>query len=242
MNSITGESNLGNCWNIIGIAGDHNCPELSHFIHCRNCPVYSAAGRNLLERTIPENYRHEWTQFFYETKLATGNRLEHLPKADDNLAKTKKHTVGIFRLQKEWLALPAQVLKETISPSLIHTIPHRSNEIFKGLVNIRGELQLCISLSNLLHLETVQALPDALSPIVYARMIVIAKGGNTWVFPVDEFYGLSRFNNFELRDAPNSATSTINTYTKGFFHWQSRSLSYIDDELLFMSLRRKLLS
>ncbi|MBD2292696.1 chemotaxis protein CheW [Anabaena sphaerica FACHB-251] len=249
MNSITELSNVESCWNVIGIAGDafgkpsyRTCPELSHFIHCRNCPVYSSAGRNLLDRSIPENYQNEWTQFFSKTKVEGKNKLVNFQPESETLTTTQTLTVAIFRLQKEWLALSAQVLKETISPTLIHTIPHRSNEILKGLVNIRGELQLCISLSNLLHLETVQTLPEALSPIVYSRMIVIEKGGNTWVFPVDEFYGLYRFHDDELRDPPNSATSAINTYTKGFFHWESRSLSYIDDELLFMSLRRKLLS
>lgn len=241
MNSLTGSSNIEDCWNVIGIAGDNNCPELSDFIHCRNCPVYTSAGRNLLERAIPENYQYEWTRFFAEIKLATENGREDFYKESDNLAKTANITVGIFRLQREWLALSAPILKETISPSLIHTIPHRSNEILKGLVNIRGELQLCISLSNLLHLETVQALPDTLSPIVYACMIVIQKESHTWVFPVDEFYGLYRFHEHELRNAPHSATSAINSYVKGFFHWQSRSLSYIDEELLFMSLQRKVL-
>ncbi|MBC5796771.1 MAG: chemotaxis protein CheW [Sphaerospermopsis sp.] len=242
MNSITELSNLESCWNVIGIAGDRTCPELSDFIHCRNCPVYSSAGRNLLERSIPANYQNEWTQFFSDTKAEGKNKLINFPNSSEIVTTKQTLTVAIFRLQREWLALPAHILKETISPTGIHTIPHRSNEILKGLVNIRGELQLCISLSNLLHLETIQNLPLALSPIVYSRMIVIEKGGNTWVFPVDEFYGLYQFDDDELRSLPNSKTSTINTYTKGFFHWQSCSLSLIDDELLFMSLKRKVLS
>ncbi|MBK1987935.1 chemotaxis protein CheW [Sphaerospermopsis aphanizomenoides BCCUSP55] len=234
-------SNVERCWNIIGITGDRTCSELSNFIHCRNCPVYSSAGRNLLERSIPKNYQHEWTQFFAEAKVEAGNKLVHFQTESEILPTTESLTVAIFRLQKEWLALPAQVLKETISPTLIHTIPHRSNEILKGLVNIRGELQLCISLSHLLHLEAAETVPESLSPIVYSRMVVIEKSGNTWVFPVDEFYGLHRFHNDELRYPPHSATSVHHTYTKGFFHWQSRSLSYIDDQLLFMSLQRKVL-
>ncbi|WP_413174259.1 chemotaxis protein CheW [Anabaena azotica] len=239
MNSITEQSNLEKCWNVIGIAGDRTCSELCHFIHCRNCPVYSSAGRNLLERSIPENYQQEWTKFFSKTKIEAGNQL--VTPESDSLATTQTLTVGIFRLQREWLALSAQILKETISPTLIHTIPHRSNDILKGLVNIRGELQLCISLSHLLHLETSETQPDPLSPIVYSRMIVIEKGGNSWVFPVDEFYGLYQFRHDELRYPPNSATSVSHSYIKGFFHWQSRSLSYIDDQLLFMSLKRKVL-
>ncbi|MTJ51476.1 chemotaxis protein CheW [Anabaena sp. UHCC 0253] len=242
MNSIAELSKIARCWNTIGIVGDRTCSELSHFIHCRNCPVYSSAGRNLLERSLPENYQSEWTQFFAETTVKADNELSLVPVKSDILTSTKALTVAIFRLQREWLALPAQVLKETISPSLIHTIPHRSNEILKGLVNIRGELQLCISLSHLLHLETAETTPESLSPLVYSRMIVIEKAGNSWVFAVDEFYGLHKFDDSELRDAPNSATSAAHTYIKGFFHWQSRSLSYVDDELLFMSLRRKVLS
>lgn len=234
-------NDLESCWNVIGISGDRTCSELSRFIHCRNCPVYSSAGRNLLERVIPANYQQEWTQFFSNTQLDHKNTLVHFPQTTEISPQTQTLTVGIFRLQQEWLALASQVLKETISPTLIHTIPHRSNQILKGLVNIRGELQLCISLSHLLHLETVQTPPVALSPIVYSRMIVIEKDSDTWVFPVDEFYGLYQFADNDLRESPNQVTSVINNYTKGFFHWESRSLSYIDDEILFMSLKRKVL-
>jgi chemotaxis-related protein WspD len=245
MNDIIPQSKLDknpdNCWNVIGIGGDRTCAELSHVVHCRNCPVYSSAGRNLLERSIPENYQNEWTNLFSQTKATIFSNQENLALKSDNLLTTTTLTLAIFRLQKEWLALPAQVLKETISPTKIHIIPHRSNEILLGLVNIRGELQLCISLNNLLHLETNLAPATALSPIVYQRMVVIEKESHTWVFPVDEFYGLHQFADHELRDPPNHAASTIDSYTQGFFHWESRSLSYIDHELLFMSLIRKVL-
>lgn len=33
--------------------GDRSCLQLSEVKHCRNCPVYAAAGRALLERPIP---------------------------------------------------------------------------------------------------------------------------------------------------------------------------------------------
>lgn len=228
---ITDNSQAQNCWNVIGIAGDRSCSQLSQFIHCRNCPVYSSAGRNLLERYIPEHYQDEWTQLFAKTSI----------KSSENLTNNDTFTVAIFRLQKEWLALSAQVLKESISPNKVHILPHRSNKILRGIVNIRGELQLCISLTNLLHLETSEKTADTLSPIIYSRMVVIEKGGNKWVFTVDEFYGLQTFDQQQLKDAPNGTNSVAHSYTKGFFHWQDRSLSYIDDELLFRALGRKIL-
>jgi chemotaxis-related protein WspD len=238
MNADT-TSTVERCWDEIGIAGDRSCPKLADFIHCRNCPVYSSAGRNLLERSLPANYRQEWTQLFAVKK--NDSDVQHYHTASHPLATTNTHTVLIFRLQKEWFALSAQVLKETVTPSSIHTIPQRSNQILRGLVNIRGELLLCVSLNNLLHLETAETQPQSLSPLIYSRMVVVEKGGHAWVFAVDELYGIQKFNTDELRHSPSGATSVAQTYTKGFFHWRSRSLSYLDDELLFTSLNRKVL-
>ncbi|BAY32960.1 putative CheW protein [Nostoc carneum NIES-2107] len=219
---------MNNCYNLIGIAGDRSCPELPNFIHCRNCPVYSNIGRQLLERTIPENYRHERTELFSQER-ADAKTL--------TIAETL--TVVIFRLQGEWLALSTQVFKESISPTLIHTLPHRSNQILRGLVNIRGELQLCISLTHLLNLETANTPTATLSPVVYPRMAVVEKAGSVWVFSVDELYGIQRFQQRELRDTPNSMTAATHHFTKGFFYWREKSLGYLDEELLFTTLDKK---
>jgi chemotaxis-related protein WspD len=239
------KSNHERCWNAIGIGGDRSCPELLTFTHCRNCPVYATAGRHLLERAIPENYRHEWTQLLAHRRAGLGNNaitsVEHSHPQSDILPATATLAVVIFRLQREWLALNAQVFKEITLPSPIHTLPHRSNQILRGLINIRGELQLCISLSNLLNLEVADTLPPALSSIVYSRLVVVEKAGSTWVFAVDELYGVQRFHQDELQDAPNSLTPATHTYTKGFFHWRSRSLSYLDEELIFTTLSKKVL-
>ncbi|MBW4559595.1 MAG: chemotaxis protein CheW [Mojavia pulchra JT2-VF2] len=245
MNSYTIPSNNESCWNAIGIGGDRSCAELSTFTHCRNCPVYSTAGRHLLERTIPENYRHEWTELLAQKRAGAESKLlmspEHSHVQSYVLPATETLAVVIFRLQREWLALSAQVFKETTSPSPIHTLPHRSNQILRGLMNIRGELQLCISLSNLLNLEATDTPPQPLSPMVYSRIVVVEKAGCTWVFAVDELYGVHRFHRDELRDSPNNFTPATQTYAKGFFHWRSRSLSYLDDELLFTTLSKKVL-
>ncbi|MBD2500814.1 chemotaxis protein CheW [Anabaena azotica] len=218
---------MNNCYHLIGIVGDRTCPELAHFIHCRNCPVYSNIGRQLLERPIPENYRREWTELFSQTRAES-----------DTLTNTETLTVVIFRLQREWLALSTGVFQETISPTSIHTLPHRSNHILRGLVNIRGELQLCISLTHLLNLETADTPVAALSPVVYPRMVMVEKAGSVWVFAVDELYGVQRFYQHEIRDNP-SVTATNHNFAKGFFYWRGKSLGYLDEELLFTTLDKK---
>jgi chemotaxis-related protein WspD len=228
------------CWNEIGTEGDRSCSQLSTHAHCRNCPVYAAAGRYLLERSIPEHYRHEWTQLLAES------RVEQNPQMPTYAVRTTETlTVVIFRLQREWLALPAQVFKETTPKSMIHTLPHRHNQVLRGLINIRGELLLCVSLNHLLNIESSDTSLPVLSPVVHSRMVVIEKLGNAWVFSVDELYGLHRFHRQELRDASRSMTQATQTYTKGLFSWQpanfqtSQTVSYLDDELLFTTLARK---
>ncbi|MEH1923526.1 chemotaxis protein CheW [Nostoc sp.] len=249
MNPIVTPLNIERCWNFIGIEGDRSCPQLATHTHCRNCPIYSTAGRHLLERSIAENYRHEWTQLLAESRVDE--------KSFSGLPTTQTLTVVIFRLQREWLALSAQIFKEISPPSVVHTLPHRRNQILRGLVSIRGELRLCISLSHLLNLEVADTPVQTLTPVVYPRMVVLEKAGNTWVFGVDELYGVHRFHRDELQDPPKSLTQT---YTKGLFHWQSgvsqerflscgtlrerratltHSVSYLDDELLFTTLARK---
>ena len=51
------------CWNRIGVYGDRSCPELSTFVHCRNCPVFAAAARSLLRPPRPEGYLAEWVRW-----------------------------------------------------------------------------------------------------------------------------------------------------------------------------------
>lgn len=233
-------SQVERCWNVIGIEGDRSCSQLSTHAHCRNCPFYSVAGRYLLERTTPEQYRHEWTQLIAESKTEKNPQMPTY-----GVATTETLTVVIFRLQREWLALPAQVFKETTLPTVIHTLPHRHNQVLRGLINIRGELLLCVSLNHLLNIHKSDTPPQVLTPVVHSRMVVIEKAGNAWVFPVDELDGIHRFHRRELRDASRNMTQATQTYTKGLFSWQkanfqsSQTVSYLDDELLFTTLARK---
>lgn len=222
---------LQSCWNQIGIAGDRSCPELPTYTHCRNCPVYSLEGRRLLERNVPADYGQEWAAL--------------MAAPTQTLLSSSRKEVGqaiaavFFRVQGEWLALPASLFKEVTSASTIHTIPHRSNQILLGLVNIRGELQMCVSLAHLLTLEA--ASPSSKRTITPPRMMVLEREGDRWVFPVDEIYGVQRLRLDELKPAPTNVAKSTNTYTKGLISWRNTHVSFLDDELLFYTLSRRAL-
>ena len=53
---------IDDCWNRIGVKGDGTCGELKAVFHCRNCPVFAAAGQRLFEGPPPDTYLDEQTR------------------------------------------------------------------------------------------------------------------------------------------------------------------------------------
>ncbi|MEL4897582.1 chemotaxis protein CheW [Crocosphaera sp. Alani8] len=234
------------CWNDIGVSGNSSCPELKTVFHCRNCPVYRGAGRTLLQRDSPEGYVEEWTDILtkdwqQDEYKAKEKRLGLVKK---EIASDEITALIIFRVAKEWLALPAWVVKEITHIHPIHTLPHRSNHVFTGIVNIRGEILMSILLRNLLSLPSVELdeenndskYSSSLVPVIYKRMIVIEIQSNRWVFPVDEILGVYRFSSKQLRDTPVVISKTPDTYTKKILTLEDKNINYLDYELVFYEL------
>jgi chemotaxis-related protein WspD len=211
------------CWNKIGVYGSGACEELQKFIHCRNCPVYSQAGVQLLDRPMSPEYRREWSEHFaLEKKAAAPARI----------------SVVVFRVGAEWLALPTNAFQEVAERKLTHSLPHRRQAIVIGLVNIRGELLICVSLSRLLGLET-RVLKESRRHL-HDRLMVVHWDGNRLAFPVDEVHGVHRFQPQELKEAPVTVAKATATYTRGIVLWQSKAVGFLDADSLFSSLNRSL--
>ena len=149
-------------------------------------------------------------------------------------------SLGIFRLGKEWLALPVPLFQEVTEQSIIHTIPHRSNKILLGLVSIRGEIQICISLGELLGLETTNPHHNITS-IVYKRMVVVEKEGSRWVFGVDEIYGVYRAPQDSFSNVSTTISKATGTYTKAIIKWQDKNVICLDDDLVFNTINKRVL-
>lgn len=228
---------LNDCWNQIGVMGDRSCSKLASVMHCHDCPVYAEAGDSLLEREPPPNYLDEWINILAEIPVE-----QEETEGDEIVIRTAEAiSVMIFRLGNERLAFPVKSLQEVTHPCVIQPLPHRSNNLFLGLVNIRGEILLCASLSHLLNLvlnEESSPIPNAINT---KRMIVAGEGIDKWVFPVDEVHGVYRFHDKELRDAPVVISKAAEAYTKGIINWQGKKVNYLDSELLLYSLNQKIL-
>ncbi|MCT7950050.1 chemotaxis protein CheW [Ancylothrix sp. C2] len=235
---------FNDCWNQIGVMGDRSCTQLKTVIHCHECPVYAAVGDSLLEREPIPDYLQEWISILEETPQTQNKR-----ESNEAIIRTAEAvSIIIFRLGTERLGLPVRMLQEVTHPCVIQPLPHRSNNLFLGLVNIRGETLLCASLHYLLNIETVdetsptlQAKHRAHNAINKKRMLVAGQSQDKWVFPVDQVHGIFRFHPNELQQAPVVITKATEGYTKGIIYWEGDQVNYLDSDLLFYTLNHKIL-
>jgi chemotaxis-related protein WspD len=205
------------CWQTIGVTGDRSCPELSAVIHCRNCGVFARAAAELLEQAPPPGYAAFW---------AENVALEAAPVEAST-------SVVLFRLGREWLALDTAVLREVAGLRSVHPIPHRAHTLLEGLVNIRGELHLCLALDRLLEIPRDRRGPTA-------RMIVLEHRSETWVFRADEVFGVERLPTSSLGGSPATLPAPLAAVTRGIFPWREVHAGYLRGDALFATFARAL--
>jgi len=218
------EVQLHDCWNSIGVRGDGSCAELQRHVHCRNCPVFAAAASELLDGGLPEGYVSGWTLHFAQ------------PSREDQ---AHTHSALIFRVGNEWLALSTRLFEEVADLRPVHTLPGRRNGIVRGLVNVRGELLVCVALDRLLGLHA--AAPER-QHAVAARLLVLRHKQARTVFAADEVHGIHRFHARELKEPPATVTHADHRYTQALLTWNGQSVGLLDDELLCHAINRSLSS
>lgn len=209
------------CWQAVGVWGDRSCPELVKHTHCHNCPVFAAAGRQFLDAPSPAGYLDEWT-----ARLA-----EPVRRTTDGL-------IGalVFRLGEEWLALPVGVLVEVTHPRTPHRIPHRGG-LLAGMVNVRGELHLCVRLDVLLGVNPPAR--DRAPAGARPRMVVIRQDADRWAFAADDVDLVRRVAAAELVPAPPTLARATARVTRGVFHRDGRAVGLLDETRLFEALRER---
>lgn len=212
MNAPTGE--LDRCWRRIGVYGDGSCAELAGYVHCRNCPRFAAAARSLLARASqlaidahqdPADPRHE-------TRAAPQGWL-------------------VFRLAGTLLALSTAVAAELAADQRPRRIAHRAGRLLDGLVNIRGELHLCIALDRLLGLGRGSGSAAGTPRLVLVRA---APGSASWAFRADAVLGVERFADRSIGAPPPAAPAALAPFVRGIVqlaerpHQRSQERTWVD--------------
>ena len=207
------------CWNHIGISGDGTCPELAHVTHCRNCRIFGDAGRGLFDREVPADYRREWSVLLAREK-------ESLKSATES--------VVIFTLGAETLALPTHIFREVAEMRVLHRVPGTRGKLLQGLVNIRGEIQLCVALHSLLGIP-VEAKDG--KPFADGRMLVVEHGASIWVFPVNKVHGTWRYDPDKLDAPPSTLEKSSSNYTRGTIEWEGKTVGCLNEETILAALK-----
>lgn len=228
---------VGDCWNRIGTSGDRTCPELQTHVHCRNCPVFAAAARTFFDRSAPEGYLAEWTRWLAGTDQAEGLSTAEARGGDREIV-----SVLIFRLGREWLAFRTTSVAEVTLPRPVHRVPHRTSETLVGLVNLRGQLQLCVSLHGLLGVtpqgDAGHAGPEGSGPPPGARLIVLRdrERSETWIFPADEVAGVHRLPRAQVLGVSSSLANPDTSFSQAILTWDGRDVAYLDEQRVFAAL------
>jgi chemotaxis-related protein WspD len=246
------------CWRIIGTSGDRSCGELSSYTHCHNCPVFSSAGRQLMEAEPPAGYIEQWTHFLADARTRKGARTL---------------SALVFRLGLEWVGLDTASVVEISDLRPSRRVAHRSEGTLQGIVNIRGNLLLQVDLFHLLKIERATpiatqefpqalrenrnvaamgssankhvAIPDSFSVGASKtriasppRLVVISLGGVTWVFQADEVLGVQRFSSAEIGPVPVTIAHRVARVTKGLLTLGQHKVGFVDSDVLFAQLRQ----
>jgi len=121
----------------------------------------------------------------------------------------------------------------------IHRLPHTDNGLVKGLVNIRGELKICVSLGEILGLDK-PSMAMADGHVIFDRIIIANGDDGQFVFPVSEVHGIHHYQEDDLGGVPVTVSKATATYTQGVLNWKDSHVACLDHELLFYSLNKKL--
>lgn len=237
VHSILDARQLVSCWRNIGIYGDRTCPELATVVHCHNCPTYTKTARQLFDR--PQ----------LDFPSAEHNRSPLDPIATSSIDSASSDEVetsslALFRIDNAWFSLPAHLFQQVLSTRPIRPIPHRSNPILQGLVNIHGDFLLCVSLKTLLNVEDApqSTLSPSSHPKTLPRLILVEWEGDRWSFMVDEFQGIESIAAHQLINPPSTVLHATHAFTHSLLPWKDCTVNCLDEFLLFEALERTALS
>jgi chemotaxis-related protein WspD len=238
--AVTGSSNYGSddvrpgagdCWNTIGVAGDRSCPELKTHIHCRNCPIFAGAARSFFERRAPEGYLAEWSRWLAESTGFGSGGDARKANGEHFLSQEEAVSVLIFRLGQDWLAFRTKTVAEVTLPRPVHRVPHRSNSVLTGIVNLQGQVQLCVSLHGLLGASA--------GPAPSPRLVVLrdADRAETWAFTADDVVGVRRVPRSQWRSVPSTLINPAVGFSEAVLSWDGRTVGLLDEKRVFTAIR-----
>jgi chemotaxis-related protein WspD len=215
---------LVDCWNRIGVAGDQSCDKLAAAVHCRNCEVYAGAAQRNLQRPVGAGYREQWAVHFRQPRA--------LRAAADSAAL-------VFRVGREWLALPAAIIDSVAPEAPGHRLPHRSGGGLLGVVNVGGKLYPQVALATLLGIDAGATAAGA-GRHVFARLVVVRWENQAFALPVADLHGIVRYAAGALAAPAATINKGLVRYLTGVLTEADMHIGVLDAPLLGHQMARLL--
>ena len=215
------------CWNEIGVIGDQSCAELVEHMHCRNCPSYAAAASTRLDRPVSEAAIDAATAYY-----AAPREIESLSTA----------ACFVFRLGAEWLGIPIALLDEVVASKPTHSLPHRRGAVKLGLVSIRSDILVHVSLAGLLGIPDDAAMPGHATDHRRRapRVVVLQDERGRLATSVDEVMGIHQYDPAVLRAVPSTLGQASVSYTHSLLAIGDRMVGVLDAARVLASMSQVL--
>lgn len=215
------------CWNEIGVSGDRTCVELAEHTHCRNCPSYAAAASTRLDRPVTD------------ASIDTDTAYYAAPREVDSVSTA---ACFVFRIGAEWLGIPIALLDEVVASKPTHSLPHRRGAVRLGLVSIRSDILVHVSLAGLL------GIPDDASISEHAadhrrsapRVVVLQDAKGRLAISVDEVMGIHQYDPAVLRTVPSTLGQATVSYTHALLPVGDRMVGILDGARVLASMSQVL--
>ena len=130
------------------------------------------------------------------------------------------------------------VFEEVAELGAIHSLPHRRSGLVVGLTNVRGELLICFSLTNLLGGDEPTQPTREKSGADRRRLLVVQREGWRAAFPADEVHGIHRYHPQILQEVPATVAKAGASYTRAMLPWLGRAVGRLDEDVIFQALDR----
>lgn len=207
---------LDHCWRRIGVyGGDQSCPLLVEALHCRNCTVFSDAARTLFDR---------------ESEVESAEAWQRTHAGEEGMK-----AALVFRLGQQWLGLPPVLVAEVAAGQPLRRLAHRTTGRLEGVVNVRGELHLCVSLGELLGLGSRS------DSTATARMVLVRDAdAKVLAFRCEEVLGLQHFPNSAMQPAPDTLAEPLRECVLGLFPMRDGHIAMLDGDAVLNLLEQAL--
>jgi chemotaxis-related protein WspD len=141
-------------------------------------------------------------------------------------------SVLVFRLGDQWYALSTLAVREIADARPVCRIAHRVGRLLEGLVNIRGELQLCVALDRLLGSIRGQS---ASSRLVFAEV-----DGQGFCFYADQVRGVERIAELKVEAPPAAAPPALQQVVRQLLRLpDGLAVLALDAEPLYRRIRQE---